>query len=165
MTDLFKSTIRIMLAWKDLTWEWFIRLLSRTIEARRWTMKDWVKITVNLDLYTLQKYCSRIGPSIYRKQTKLRTFNHQENYLKKINFRGFSRGSVVKNPPANAGGTGLISDLGRSQSCAEQLSLCTTNTEPMHPRTCALQQVKPRQWEAHAPQLQSRPRSPQLENS
>ena len=29
-------------------------------------------------------------------------------------FMGFPRGSVVKRPPANAGDTGLIPDLGRS---------------------------------------------------
>ena len=115
MTDCFKRAIRIMLAWKDLTWEWFIRLLSRTIEARRWTIKDWVKIALNLDLYTLQKYCSRIGQSIYREQTKLRTFTTKRTIKKKISSMGFSGGSVVKNPPANAGDTGLIPDPGRSQ--------------------------------------------------
>ena len=46
---------------------------------------------------------------------KIENIYHQENYLKKKNFRGFSDGSVVKNPPANAGDTGLIPDLGRSQ--------------------------------------------------
>ena len=32
----------------------------------------------------------------------------------KIAFGGFLGGSVVKNPPANAGNMGLIPDLGRS---------------------------------------------------
>ena len=36
---------------------------------------------------------------------------------------------MVKNPPANAGDTGLIPDSGRSHR--EQLSLCTTATEPV----------------------------------
>ena len=31
-----------------------------------------------------------------------------------VNTSGFLGGSVVKNPPANAGDTGLIPDLGRS---------------------------------------------------
>ena len=34
-------------------------------------------------------------------------------YILKIDDRGFPGGSVVKNPPANAGDTGLIPDLGR----------------------------------------------------
>ena len=32
----------------------------------------------------------------------------------KSKFQGFAEGSVIKNPPANAGDTGLIPDLGRS---------------------------------------------------
>ena len=35
-----------------------------------------------------------------------------------------------------------------------QLSPCTTTTEPAHPRARALQQEKPLQWEARAPQLE-----------
>ena len=34
--------------------------------------------------------------------------------LQKGNEGGFPRGAVVKNPPANAGDTGLSPDLGRS---------------------------------------------------
>ena len=34
----------------------------------------------------------------------------------------------------------------------EQLSLCTTTAEPIHPRACAPQQDKPLQWETHVPQ-------------
>ena len=33
----------------------------------------------------------------------------------KSEFQGFSEGSVIKNPPANAGDMGLIPDLGRSR--------------------------------------------------
>ena len=40
---------------------------------------------------------------------------------------------------------------------SQLLSLCS--------RACAPQQEKPPQWEAHAPQLESRPRLPQLENA
>ena len=40
-------------------------------------------------------------------------------------------GPVVKNPPANAGDTGLTSGPGRAQE-AGQLNLCATATEPMH---------------------------------
>ena len=39
------------------------------------------------------------------KSVKIATVNYTE---------GFSGGSVVKNPPANAGDTGSIPDLGRS---------------------------------------------------
>ena len=42
---------------------------------------------------------------------------------------GFSGGSVVKNPPANAGDTGSIPGLGRS--AAEQLSLSAATAEPV----------------------------------
>ena len=44
-----------------------------------------------------------------------------------MKLRGFPGGAVVKNPPANAGSMGSSPGLGRS---AEQLSLCTTTTEP-----------------------------------
>ena len=47
-------------------------------------------------------------------------------------------GPVVKNPAANAGDTGLISDPGRAQA-AGQLNLCAAATEP---RVRALQQEK-----------------------
>ena len=40
---------------------------------------------------------------------------------------GFPGGAVVKNPPANAGDTG---SGGKSPHAAEQLSPCTTTTEP-----------------------------------
>ena len=49
---------------------------------------------------------------------------------------GFPGGSVVKNPPANAGDMGLISGPGRRPSphpaphAAERLSLCTVTAEP-----------------------------------
>ena len=38
-----------------------------------------------------------------------------------------------------------------------------TTTEARVPRTCALQQEKPSQWEAHTPQLESSPHLQQLE--
>ena len=45
----------------------------------------------------------------------------------KISFKGFPGGAVVKNPPASAGDTGSNPGPGRSH---EQLSPCTTTTEP-----------------------------------
>ena len=44
-----------------------------------------------------------------------------------------------------------------------QLSLCAITTEPACPIAHALQQEKPLQWEACAPQLESSLCSPQLE--
>ena len=48
--------------------------------------------------------------------------------LKKI-IKGFPGGTVVKNPLANAGDTGLSPGLGRSHM--PQLSPCSTTTEPV----------------------------------
>ena len=54
-------------------------------------------------------------------------------------------GPVVKNPPTNAGDTGLIPGPGRFPHAAGQLSSHVTTTESKHPEVCALQQEKPRQ--------------------
>ena len=76
----------------------------------------------------------------------------------------FPGGSVVKNPPANAGDTGSSPRPGRShmpwsnKAHAPQLrSPCATATEAHAPRACALQQEKPPQWEARAPQRRVAP--------
>ena len=77
---------------------------------------------------------------------------------------GFPGGAVVRNPPANAGDTGLIPGPGRShmsrsnKACVPQLlslhsrahepqllSPCSTTTEARVPRARALQQEKPPQ--------------------
>ena len=90
---------------------------------------------------------------------------------------GFCGGSVVKNPPANAGDMGLIPDLGRSSchratkpmchncwACACVLEPGKCNTwSPSALRACALQPEKPWQWVPHATQLESSRHSPQLE--
>ena len=83
--------------------------------------------------------------------------------------RGFAGGAVVKNPPANAGDTGLSPGPGRShmlrsnwahapqllslRSRAHEQQLLNpraTTTEAHVPRACAPQQEKPLQWEARA---------------
>ena len=71
----------------------------------------------------------------------------------KTEIQGFPGGSVVKNPPANAGDTGSVPGPGGSympqsnQAHVPQLlSLCS--------RVSALQQEKPPKWEAWAPQLE-----------
>ena len=46
-------------------------------------------------------------------------------------MKGFPRGAVVKNLPANAGDTGSSPGPGRSHMAVEQLSPCTTTTEPV----------------------------------
>ena len=72
---------------------------------------------------------------------------------------GFPGGSVVKNPPANAGNMGSIPDLGgshvpqsNSAPAPQLLSLCSRAQEPQCPRAeptcptaCAPQREKPRQ--------------------
>ena len=85
--------------------------------------------------------------------------------------KGFSGGTVVQNPPANAEDTGSSPGLGRShmpwsnQARVPQLlslhararepqllSPLATTTEACTPRVHAPQQEKPPQWEARAPQ-------------
>ena len=46
-------------------------------------------------------------------------------------IQGFPHDSAEKNQPANAGDMGSISGLGRSRMPLEQLSPCTTTTEPV----------------------------------
>ena len=72
--------------------------------------------------------------------------------------------TVVKNPPANAGDTGLSPGLGRSHMpwsnwapAPQLLSLPATTTEACAPRARALQQEKPPHWEARAPQQRVAP--------
>ena len=64
-----------------------------------------------------------------------RLYSHMEPQ-RNLN-KDFTGGAVVKNPPANAGDTGLI------PNAVEQLSPCATTTEVCMPRACALQQEKP----------------------
>ena len=95
---------------------------------------------------------------------------------------GFPGGSVVKSPPANAGDTGLIPGLGRSQMqwsnqahVPQLLSLCSGAREPQLlspqllkfscPRACALKPAAPLQREAQAPQSESSPCLLQLEET
>ena len=44
---------------------------------------------------------------------------------------GFPGGSVVKNPPANAGDVGLVSGPGRSRVPQSDGALCITTIEPV----------------------------------
>ena len=85
----------------------------------------------------------------------------------KSNIMGFPGGAAVKNPPANAGDTGLSPGPGRSHMLQSNwarepqlLSLCSrarkpqllsphaTTTEACMPTARAPQQEKPPQWEA-----------------
>ena len=87
-------------------------------------------------------------------------WNHISPDEKQVrNVLDFPGGTVVKNPPANAGDTGSspgpgISHMPRSNKARapQLLSLCATTTEAHVPRAQAPQQEKPPQWEAHAPQ-------------
>ena len=74
----------------------------------------------------------------------------------------FPGGPVVKSLPANAGDMGSIPGperfhmlWGNKTPASQPLSLC--------PRAQAPQQEKPPQWEAHTPQPERSPCSPQLE--
>ena len=75
----------------------------------------------------------------------------------------FPGGPMVKNPPANIGGTGLIPGPGRFPDVEEQLSPYATTTEACLPRAYALQKEKSLQWKAHPPQWRVASLSPQLE--
>ena len=84
-------------------------------------------------------------------------------------MRGFPGGSVVMNPPANAGDMGSIPGPRRSHkpqstqaSAPQQLSLCSRVRElpllkPVSPKARALLQETPLQRQACAPQLPSSP--------
>ena len=50
--------------------------------------------------------------------------------FKILQDRDFPGGTVVKNPPANAGDTGLSPWSGKIPHAVEQLSPCITTTEP-----------------------------------
>ena len=80
-----------------------------------------------------------------------------EKNLKK-NISGLPGGAVVKNPPANAGGTGLSPGPGRSHMprsnearAPQLLSLCSRACEPqlLNPRATTTEARTPR---ARAPQ-------------
>ena len=90
--------------------------------------------------------------------------------------RGFPGGTLVGNPPANAGDMGLGPGPGRShmprsnyvrvpqlqslRSGAHEpqlLSLRATTTEARTPRARAPQQERPPQWGAHTPQWRVAP--------
>jgi len=76
----------------------------------------------------------------------------------KVPLEGFPGGPEVKNPPANAGDTGLITGPGTKISHARgKLSLLATNYWACRTRVCAPQQEKPLQLEALTPQLEKAP--------
>ena len=77
----------------------------------------------------------------------LRWLNHIKKYV-----LGFPGGTVVKNPPASAGGMGSSPGLGRSHMlrsnsarAPQLLSPCATTTEGRLPRAHVPQQEKPPQ--------------------
>ena len=54
----------------------------------------------------------------------------QLSFLKNELTSGFPVGSLVKNPPANAGVLGSIPDPGRAPRAAKQLRMCNTTADP-----------------------------------
>ena len=84
----------------------------------------------------------------------LSLFDHNQERLKSENilWGNFPSGSVVENPPANAGDTSSILGSGRFHMLQSNYA-------------CALQQERPLQWEACALQLDSSLQLPQLEKA
>ena len=82
-------------------------------------------------------------------------------------YRNFPDSTVDKNPAANAGDTGSIPGPGRfhSHRTMKPMSPHAAATEAHVPRAHAPQQKKPSQLEAHTPQLESSPHSPQVEKA
>ena len=74
-----------------------------------------VKVKKNNDNINFKKSRNRINSQ--------NTSDMIQNYLLKTKMLDFPGGTVVKNPPANAGDTGLSPGLGRSHCRA---------TKPMH---------------------------------
>ena len=66
----------------------------------------------------------------------------------------FLGGPVVKNPSASVGGTGSIPGLGRFHMPWGNWAHVAPLLKPSYSRAHALQQEKPPQWEARAPQLE-----------
>ena len=90
----------------------------------------------------------------------------KEIQIKKT-IAGFSGGSVVKNPPANAGDTGPIPDPGRSHvpwsnSRTEPViqGPRAASPEPARPKACAPAQEKPLQGRGLHTTPGEQPRSP-----
>ena len=69
----------------------------------------------------------------------------------------FPGGPVVKNPPANAGDTGLSPHLGRRHMPQGKQARAPQLLKPMVSRAHAPQQENPQQREPHAPQLERSP--------
>ena len=70
--------------------------------------------------------------------------------------KGFPGGAVVKNPPVNAGDTGSSPDPGRSHMPRSNYAHAPQLLS-LRSRARALQQEKPPQWEARAPQRRVAP--------
>ena len=87
------------------------------------------------------------------------------NSIHKSSNQGFPGDSVVRSLPANAGGRGLIPGVGGSHMSRDNGTRSAAAIEVHWPGACTPQQEKPLQWEAHAPQLETHPHSPQLEKA
>ena len=90
------------------------------------------------------------------------------NKLLKLFWKGFPGGSVVKNPPVNAGDTGLIPGPASSQTqqttqpATTQCHNCCWSLHALEPvLSNERSQLKetPAQWESRAPQREESPRS------
>ena len=85
-------------------------------------------------------------PQLKILHTAIKNWHSQINrYLRKKNcFRNFPGGPVVKNPPASAGATGSIPDLGRSYMLWSNYACVPKLLQPTRSGASALQQKKHR---------------------
>ena len=97
---------------------------KETINKTKRPLTEWEKI-----------FASKISDKgliskIHKELMQVNIKNKQTTQLKN-GQRDFPGGAVVKNPPANAGGHRFEPWSGKIPHALEQLSLCTTTTEPM----------------------------------
>ena len=124
-------------------------------------MKFTISTTWNVHLHS--HYCTAITTIHHQKLSSSQT---ETPYPLNTNSQGFPGGPVVKTPHCDAGHTGSIPGwVAKIPHITEQLSPVPQLLKPkcLEPMLCNW--ISPLQQEAHTPQLESRPCSPQLEES
>ena len=80
--------------------------------------------------------------AVYREEAAFKGSDDTfDSYFKKMIFRDFPGGPVVKNP--RAGVMGSIPDPEKLPHAVEQLSLCAATTEPMSHNYCSQRTYSP----------------------
>ena len=114
----------------------------------------YISIVIHLNIFLPTKYRQKcLGTCKIQYRHRILPNYKNEQKFKSICKQGFPGGTVVKNPPANAGDR-FEPWSGKIPHAAEQLSPCATTTEP------ALQSPRATTTEAHAPTAHA----PQQEN-